>query len=45
MVLTIRDPLGTVPVYNEVTQQLNHENFIHHDVRVRNIVHIEGSAQ
>lgn len=45
MVLTIRDPLGIAPVYDEVTQQLNHENFIHHDVRVRNIVHVEGSAQ
>ena len=42
MILTIRDPLGTAPVYDEVTQQLNNENFVHHDVRVRNIVRING---
>ena len=42
MILTIRDPLGTSPVYDEVTQQLNNENFVHHDVRVRNIVRIDG---
>ncbi len=40
MILTIRDPLGTAPVYDEVTQQLNEGNFIHHDVRVRNIVRL-----
>ncbi len=42
MILTIRDPLGIAPVYDEVTQQLNNENFVHHDVRVRNIVRIDG---
>lgn len=42
MILTIRDPLGTAPVYDEVTQQLNSENFVHHDVRVRNIIRIDG---
>lgn len=45
MVLTIRDPMGTAPVYDEVSQQLNTENFIHHDVKVRNIIQIEESAQ
>ena len=40
MILTIRDPLGTAPVYDEVTQQLNNENFVHHDVRVRNIIRL-----
>lgn len=44
MILTIRDPLGTAPVYDEVTQQLNNENFVHHDVRVRNIVRIDGKV-
>lgn len=44
MVLTIRDPLGIAPVYDEVTQQLTNENFIHHDVRVRNIIRLDGSA-
>lgn len=42
MILTIRDPLGTAPVYDEVTQQLNSGNFVHHDVRVRNIIRIDG---
>lgn len=44
MILTIRDPLGEAPVYDEVTQQLTQENFIHHDVRVRNIVRIDETA-
>ena len=42
MVLTIRDPLGIVPVYDEVTQQLTNENFVHHDIRVRNAIRVEG---
>ena len=45
MVLTIRDPMGIAPVYDEVTQQLNSENFIHHDVKVRNIIQIDESAR
>lgn len=40
MILTIRDPEYTAPVYDEVTQQLTNRNFIHHDVRVRNVVHV-----
>ena len=40
MILTIRDPEHTTPVYDEVTQQLTNRNFIHHDVRVRNVVHV-----
>lgn len=44
MILTIRDPLGTATVYDEVTQQLTNENFVHHDVRVRNIIRLEGNA-
>ena len=40
MILTIRDPEHTAPVYDEVTQQLTNRNFIHHDVRVRNVVHV-----
>ena len=44
MILTIRDPIGTAPVYDEVTQQLTNENFVHHDVRVRNIIRLEGNA-
>lgn len=45
MILTIRDPLGTAPVYDEVTQQLTNENFIHHDVRVRNIIRLDGIVE
>lgn len=44
MVLTIRDPRGTAPVYDEVTQKLTSENFVHHDVRVRNVVQVKGQA-
>lgn len=40
MILTIRDPERIAPVYDEVTQQLTTRNFIHHDVRVRNVVHV-----
>ena len=42
LIWTIRDPLGEAPVYDEVTQQLTNEQFIHHDVRVRNIIRIDG---
>ena len=45
MILTIRDPLGTAPVYDEVTQQLNQQNFIHHDVKVRNAIYIDTSVR
>lgn len=41
MILTIRDPKGITPVYDEVTQQLTNENFVHHDIKVRNIVRVE----
>lgn len=40
MILTIRDPKRTAPVYDEVAQQLTTRNFVHHDVRVRNVVHV-----
>lgn len=40
MILTIRDPERTASVYDEVTQQLTTRNFVHHDVRVRNVVHV-----
>lgn len=45
LVLTIRDPLGQVPVYDEVTQLLNQENFIHHNIKVRNDIRIVESAR
>lgn len=40
MILTIRDPNKKAPVYDEVSQQLTNRNFIHHDVRVRNVLHV-----
>lgn len=40
MILTIRDPERKAPVYDEVTQQLTTRNFVHHDVRVRSVVHV-----
>jgi len=39
IMITIRDPEGTVPVYNEVTQQLHAENFVNAGIRLRNEVH------
>lgn len=44
MILTIRDPKHTAPVYDEVTQQLTEKNFIHYDVRVRNSIQITNSV-
>lgn len=36
IILTIKDPTGKVPVYNEVTQQLQEKNFIYSNVQLRN---------
>ncbi len=43
--LTIRDPKGTAPVYDEVSQQLEYKNFVHHSIQLRNVVSIDGDAQ
>lgn len=43
MILTIRDPEHIAPVYDEVSQQLSSRNFIHHDVRVRNTIHLHNN--
>ena len=40
MILTIRDPKHKARVYDEVSQQLITRNFIHHDIGVRNVIHI-----
>lgn len=46
IILTIKDPTGKAPVYNEVTQQLQEKNFIYSNVQLRNEirghVHLEG---
>ena len=36
IILTIKDPTGKAPVYNEVTQQLQEMNFVYSNVRLRN---------
>lgn len=45
MRLTIKDPTGKAPVYNEVAQQLKYLNFIHHDVYVKNQVHVTSALE
>lgn len=40
LMLTIRDPKGKAPVYDEVTQQLNNRNFLHHNINLRNIINV-----
>ena len=44
LLLTIRDPNGKAPVYDQVVQQMESKNFLHHDIHVRNVVSIDGSA-
>lgn len=36
ILLTIRDPDGKAPVYNEVTQQLQLMGFVYSDVQLKN---------
>ena len=36
ILLTIRDPSGKAPVYNEVTQQLQEKNFVYSNIRLKN---------
>ena len=45
LLLTIRDPNGKAPVYDEVLQQLDYKNFIHHNINLRNIITIDEDAQ
>ena len=46
--LTIRDPEGKAPVYNEITQQLQQKGFVYSNVRLKNEVrehvHIEEDS-
>ena len=46
ILLTIRDPSGKAPVYNEITQQLQEKNFVYSNIRLKNEirehVRIEG---
>lgn len=43
LLLTIRDPNGKAPVYDEVAQQLDYKNFVHHNINIRNIVTISNN--
>lgn len=43
--LTIRDPQEKAPVYDEVSQQLDYRNFVHHNIQLRNIITIDEEAQ
>lgn len=36
IILTVKDPTGKAPVYNEITQQLQDKNFIYSNVQLRN---------
>lgn len=38
ILLTVRDPSGNAPVYNEITQQLQEKNFVYTNVTLRNEV-------
>lgn len=40
LLLTIRDPNGKAPVYDEVAQQLDYKNFVHHNINIRNVLKI-----
>ncbi|MCM1257615.1 MAG: S8 family peptidase [Roseburia sp.] len=44
LLLTIRDPQGKAPVYNEVSQQLDYKNFVHHNIKLRNIINVNDEA-
>lgn len=39
--LTIRDPNGKAPVYDEIAQQLEYKNFVHHNIQLRNVVEVD----
>ena len=45
LLLTIKDPNGVAPVYDEVTQQLDVKNFVHHHIQLRNVVSIDTDSQ
>lgn len=36
ILVTLRDPSGKAPVYNEVTQQLQEKNFVYSNVQLKN---------
>ena len=40
ILLTVKDPSGNAPVYNEVTQQLEAKNFIYSNIQLKNEVRV-----
>ena len=44
LLLTIKDPKGVAPVYDEVSQQLDVKNFVHHHIHLRNVVMVDSAA-
>ena len=44
MILSIRDPEGKIPVYNEVTQLLTNNNFVHHNIQVRTDIRVVAES-
>lgn len=44
LLLTIRDPKGKAPVYDEVSQQLDYRNFVHHNINLRNVINIDETT-
>ena len=45
LLLTIRDPKGTAPVYDEVSQQLEYRNFVHHSIQLRNVITLDEETE
>ncbi len=41
LLLTVRDPSGKAPVYNEVTQQLQEKNFVYSNMQLRTNVNTQ----
>ena len=44
LLLTIKDPKGIAPVYDEVSQQLDVKNFVHHHIHLRNVVMVDSES-
>tara|TARA_R110000796_G_scaffold252627_1_gene389011 strand:- start:94939 stop:97296 length:2358 start_codon:yes stop_codon:yes gene_type:complete len=45
LIITIKDPSRTKPIYNEVTQLLNNRNFNHNDINLRSEVRVNSASR
>lgn len=43
LLITIRDPHGKIKVYDEVSQQLDYNNFVHKNINIRNDIKIDNA--